>query len=245
MKTAFRVIKNGKQPLISDWRKGEPDEVVQEHVNNGGNWGLLTGVNGLIVLDLDNHKPNQTTGSENLEEYLKKHNLELPPTYQVTTPSGGIHLYFQMPDEYQDKSFHQNINAIPSLDFQYKGRYVVGANSVVDGTAYVVSNRSDMALLPEWLCKLYLKEDKKYNYKRKPNKSAQVLNFMVAGVTEGGRNNWIAQLTGKLLATGADDATVARMVVLANKEFVNPPLDQAELKQTFQSVLKADQRKRQ
>lgn len=245
MNKAFRVIKNGKAPLIDGWRKGESDAIVQDHVNKGGNWGLLCGVDGLIVIDLDNHKPNQKTGSENLNDYIKQHNLELPETYEVTTPSGGIHLYFRMPDEYLEKEFHQNHKAIPNLDFQYQKRYVVGANSVVDGSAYVISKDIEVATLPEWLCKMYLKEDIKYNYKRRPNKSAQVINFMTAGVTEGSRNNWIAQLTGKLLATGASDQAVAKMVMVANEKFVNPPLDPAELKQTFQSVLKADMRKRQ
>lgn len=245
MNKAFRVIKNGKRPLITDWRKGESDEIVQAHVDQGGNWGLLCGIDGLIVIDCDNHKENQKTGSENLDEYVRKHNLDLPVTYTVVTPSGGIHLYYKMPEEYQDKLFHQNINALPSIDFQYKGRYVVGTNSTIDGVAYVPTNRSDVTTLPEWLCKLYLKQEVKNQGKRRPNKSAQVINFMTAGVTEGSRNNWIAQLTGKLLATGASDQAVAKMVMVANEKFVNPPLDPAELKQTFQSVLKADMRKRQ
>lgn len=241
----FRVKKNEKQPLITDWRKGEYDTIVQSWINEGGNIGVLTGdVSGILVVDCDNHKPNQLTGVEHLKQYTKDHEVELPETWSVSTPSGGLHLYYSIPEEWKGKSFHQQIKAIESVDFQHNGRYVVYAGSQIDGNLY--QNVRDVPIVPapEWLLKLYHKPEVKHSHRRKPNKSAQVINFMTNGVSEGGRNIWIAQLTGKLLATGATDEAVAKMVVLANKEFVKPPLDNAELKQTFQSVLRADKRKR-
>lgn len=241
----FRVLKNAKRPLIKDFLKGESDETVQDWINQGGNYGVLTGeVNNIIVLDLDNHKVGQDTGLDNLNKYMLDNQVGLTPTYTVVTASGGLHLYYAIPEEFKGKRFHQNINKLPSIDFQHNGRYVVGANSVVDDNGYRIERDIPIVEAPEWVMKLYLNENSANGRKgnRTPNKTAQTLNFMVAGVSEGSRNQWIAQLTGKLLATGAELNTVAHMVKLANDNFVKPPLDQAELKQTFQSMVRKDKR---
>lgn len=241
----FRVQKNGKRPVIKDFLKGEPPELVQAWVNEGGNWGVCTGeINGIIVVDCDNHKPNQTTGLENLLAYVERNKLDLPDTYEVSTASGGLHKYYILPAKYKGKRFHQQIKELPSVDFQTNGRYVVGANSLVDGNAYeVVDPNQSMAVAPEWLCDLYEREAFTHDpKKRRPNKTAQTLDFMVQGISEGGRNIWLAQLTGKLLATGADVTTVIKMVTVANEHFVTPPLPKDEVKTILKSMITKDKR---
>lgn len=240
----FRVLKNAKRPVITDFLKGEPDNIISDWVNEGGNYGVLTGeVNNLVVIDCDNHKENQKTGWENLKEYMARHGVGLPDTFVVTTASGGKHIYFSIPEKYIGKRFHQQIKSIPFVDFQHNGRYVVGTNSVVDGNAYTVTHDWNIAEAPEWIMDLYEREAAPANQKnRRPNKSAQVMNFMVAGCHEGGRNIWLTQLVGKLLATGAELKTVAHMTKIANDNFVQPPLSKDEVSTIFKSVVRKDKR---
>lgn len=240
----FRVLKNGKRPLLTKFLEGEDESVVKEWVDDGGNYGVLTGdKHNLIVLDLDNHKENQATGYENLCTYMEKYELTLPETYTVLTPSGGIHYYFTIPDEFKGKKFSQNISQLSSVDFQHDGRYVVGTGSKINDNLYQLITDVPMEPAPEWLLSIFLRESTGYkNGERRPNKTAQTLNFMVTGVSEGGRNIWLTQLTGKLLATGAEVKTVAHMVKLANENFVNPPVDKKELQTIFKSVLAKEKR---
>jgi hypothetical protein len=63
------------------------------------NAAIACGPSGLIVIDCDQPKVpgGEPTGAANLAELANRHGQSLPPTYTVSTPSGGTHLYFQAP----------------------------------------------------------------------------------------------------------------------------------------------------
>ncbi len=50
---------------------------------------------GLVVLDIDQHGPD---GEESLKIFLDKYHINLPETLTVTTPTGGRHIYFRVPE---------------------------------------------------------------------------------------------------------------------------------------------------
>src|SRR4051794_7988719 len=74
------------------------------------NIGLATGPSGLLVVDLDTAKPGQTPpadwdmpgvqdGQDVLAVLADRQNAPVPgDTFTVSTPSGGLHLYYRAPE---------------------------------------------------------------------------------------------------------------------------------------------------
>ena len=240
---ALRIKKNSKAPLVSGAFNGEDENIVRDWIKEGGNWGFLTGsLNGAIVIDIDNH--NGVDGAKNLDNFCEAYGIELPDTKTVITPSGGMHLYFKLHESYNDTQFIQNHKEVEGVDFQATGRYVLGWGSQIDGVKYQVISDVEMATLPtKWLEMFTDKTIQKKNKKRKRLWTANLLGDIIAGSDEGGRNNWITQMIGKLFATGLEHEEVWVWSQYVNQIGCNPPLDSTELKRTYDSVKKREERR--
>src|SRR5450756_2063568 len=108
------------------------------------NVGIRVGPeSGLFVLDVDNKGGKD--GSAELATVERKYGL-MPATYTVKTASGGLHYYFNFPDELRGKDLKKAIAG--GLDLKYNG-YVVAPPSTVEGAAYAVVNGS-LSVLAEW-----------------------------------------------------------------------------------------------
>lgn len=72
----------------------------------------------------------------------------LPATYQVQTPSGGLHIYFK-----GEIATSAQTKLGTGIDTRGEGGYIVlsGSKLDTDELPYVVTNRVDMAPLPHWL----------------------------------------------------------------------------------------------
>lgn len=124
----LRLKKNGKAPLVAGSFNGEDKGEVKKWVGDGGNYGILTGkLSGIAVIDIDTH--NGVSGADNLNEFCEKYDIELPDTKTVMTPSGGLHLYYKLPEKYNETQFIQNHKELEGVDFQTHGRYIVGWGS--------------------------------------------------------------------------------------------------------------------
>ncbi|MDH6363274.1 hypothetical protein M2139_000306 [Enterococcus sp. PF1-24] len=77
------------------------------------------------------------------------------------------------------------------------------------------------------------------NVTRYRNTTTELLESLVLGCDEGGRNNHIAKITGQLLSRAVDVGAVFELVEFANSHF-NPPLEQKELEATFYSIAKRE-----
>lgn len=98
------------------------------------NVAIATGGDGTDVLDVDvaHGKPGYASPHAAIRAGL------VPlPMGRVSTPSGGIHLYY--------RGDAQRSGSLPShgLDFRATGGYVVAAPSQVDGRRYVVASAWD------------------------------------------------------------------------------------------------------
>ncbi|UIE13732.1 hypothetical protein [Enterococcus phage EFap02] len=239
----LRLRKNGKAPLVAGAFNGEDENIVRDWIKEGGNWGYLTGsLNGVVVIDIDNH--NGVDGAGNLKEFCEKYDIELPDTKTVITPSGGLHMYYKLPEKYNDVQFIQNHKELQGVDFQCTGRFVVGWGSTIDGVKYEVIDNSPIADLPaKWFELFTDKTILKKNKKRKRLWTANLLGDIIAGSDEGGRNNWLAQMTGKLFATGLEHSEVEVWVQYVNQMGCNPPLPKDEVMRTFESVKKREIRR--
>lgn len=239
----LRLKKNGKAPFKAGSFDGEDKKVVSDWLKQGGNYGILTGaISGIAVIDIDNH--NGVDGAKNLDNFCEAYGIELPDTKTVITPSGGMHLYFKLHESYNDTQFIQNHKELEGVDFQTHGRYVVGWGSQIDGVKYQVINDVEMAYLPtKWLEMFTDKTIQKKNKKRERKWTANLLGDIIAGADEGGRNNWVTQMIGKLFATGLEHEEVWVWSQYVNQIGCNPPLDGTELKRTYDSVKKREERR--
>lgn len=239
----LRLKKNGKSPLVAGAFGGESEEVIQQWIREGGNVGTLTGsASGIAVIDIDNH--NGVDGLGNLKNFLEMYDIELPITNVVKTPSGGLHYYFKLDEKYNDTQFIQNHPQLQGVDFQTHGRYVVAPPSKIDGKSYKVIRSVQWGELPDkWLEMFTDKTITKKNKKRERKWTANLLGDIIAGCPEGGRNIWLSQQIGKLFATGLNHDEVKVWAQYVNQIGCNPPLDNDEVMQTYESLRKREIRR--
>lgn len=239
----LRLKKNGKAPLVAGSFNGEDKVEVKKWVAEGGNYGILTGkLSGIAVIDIDTH--NGVSGADNLKEFCEKYDIELPDTKTVMTPSGGLHLYYNLPEKYNDVQFIQNHKELEGVDFQTHGRYIVGWGSTIDGVKYEVIDNSEIAVLPvKWFDIFTDKTIQKKNKKRARKWTANLLGDIIAGCDEGGRNNFLTQIIGKLFATGLEDEEIRVWSLYVNQISLNPPLPEEEVLRTYASVRKRELRR--
>lgn len=239
----LRLKKNGKAPLVAGSFNGEDKAEVKKWVAEGGNYGILTGkLSGIAVIDIDTH--NGVSGADNLKEFCEKYDIELPDTKTVMTPSGGLHLYYNLPEKYNDVQFIQNHKEVEGVDFQTHGRYIVGWGSTIDGVKYEVIDNSPIADLPvRWFDIFTDKTIQKKNKKRARKWTANLLGDIIAGCDEGGRNNFLTQIIGKLFATGLEDEEIRVWSLYVNQISLNPPLPEEEVLRTYASVRKRELRR--
>lgn len=115
----IRVRKAGKQPLDKGWQKGNnfthDDEELRTHLQQGGNYGVCTGHDGLLVIDFDN------------AEFQDQVFNEFPRTFTVLTGSGGKHLYFKTDETTSSKITDTKGETL--ADLQGEGKQVIGPGS--------------------------------------------------------------------------------------------------------------------
>ena len=127
--------------------------------------GLATGPSGLCVLDLDIAKPGDEIpgqwaaldvrcGEDVLAVLSEQAGQPLPcETLTVRTPSGGLHLYFQVPgDATLRTTAGERGNGLGwKVDTRAWGGYVVGPGTVTRDGRYALLHDEPIAVLPGWL----------------------------------------------------------------------------------------------
>lgn len=245
-KAGFKMIRlheNAKQPVQS-WDVGEPTDVLERH---NGNFGVLTGESGLVVLDIDTHGENAMLGYESLATMNQTYDSPLPETYTVTTPSGGTHYYFKLPEYAKGWVFDKQVKGYPSVDFQNGKTYVVGVGSSIDGVAYNHSagDFNNIPEAPEWLLRIYKKVQKNYRPADGMTHTGQFLHDILQGAGEGGRNVWMTQVCGRLFRSGISFKEVKQWFYLINQIGCRPQLSKSEMEQIYKNILRSEQRNRE
>lgn len=100
----------------------------------------------LAILDIDkNDKKDGFQGLKEIMAYEKQDTL--PPTLVCKTPSGGLHLYFELADGIPNKA-----NALgPGLDTWHSGHYVILPPSNHVKGIYEWGSTQPVVAFPEWL----------------------------------------------------------------------------------------------
>lgn len=234
---------NGKIPIIPSWptQASTNYQTIRswwtEHPS--ANVGILCGRrSGLLVLDIDPRNGGETSFDELVTELGP-----LPPTPEVMTGGGGRHLYFKYPE-------NRNIpKAKPRAGVDIQGNFsqIVSPPSrhPQTGRLYVweESSRPDqipLAELPEkWLNFLSSRQDGP----RTTTPPSEWRSLVREGVAEGGRNDAVARLGGHLISKKIDPFVVSELLLAWNRTRNTPPLPDAEVIRTVDSICAAELRK--
>jgi hypothetical protein len=181
------------------------------------NIGLRTG-DGLVVLDVDDHRPPE--------------GLPLTPTVE----SGkGVHLYFTTWEPVGNA-----VALVPGVDLRGERGYVVAPPSRhVSGSRYQwrVTLAVPLAALPPWVLKKMaeprthaLREQRHNNTDPTPDSADSV-------IPEGRRNDTLWRLGRKLRFKGWSPESIATKLHKVNREQCRPPLDVAEVEHMIRHIL--------
>ena len=152
-----------KPPVIDRWEtraSTDPDQITRWWRHIPHTIGIATGPSGLVVVDLDTPKlgepvPDQWatlgigSGAGVLRALARQHDTTVTPTYAVTTPSGGWHLYYTAPPGAQLRNTHTTIGW--KIDTRAHGGYVVAPSCPVPPGGYELVDDRDPVELPGWL----------------------------------------------------------------------------------------------
>ncbi len=164
----FPCRPGNKRPAVDRWEQraiADPERVAAHWPGERHNVGIACGPSQLVVVDLDTAEhgrelpaewavgPGITDGQGVLAVLAHQDGQQLPDTYTVRTPSGGLHLYFAAGE--RGGELRNSAGRIgPMIDVRGRGGYVVAAGSVVGGRGYEIERDAPVALLPEWLAAL-------------------------------------------------------------------------------------------
>ena len=209
---------NKKQ--IHTWDKGKKFR--------GANIGIPTGERaGFVVIDLD--VTDEVDGVKAFRDLCSDLDIDLPETYQVSTPSGGQHLYFCTRSA---KSIRNSAKKLgPGIDVRGEGGYVVGEGSKIKGKRYkcIDGALEDIAALPKNL-RLAI-QDAKSSKTRRTGSSKKG-----PKIVEGERNEKLFQKACGLFREGYDLDLTLNLIRTFNQSICNPPLDAKEMLGIVQSA---------
>lgn len=249
-----------KRPLIKKWTENASCDLalVEQWANHGfkwANWGVLCGQSsGLIVIDLDKAKTeNEIDGDIGLPQ-LEAELGKLPKTITQTTPSGGRHYFFKAPTDRVIKvekgiRFFEGI----AIDVLSEGRQVLISPSRRDDGDYEWIHSpwdTPLAELPQaWIERLSRKRHtsstKKDNVITLSPLSTDKFE-LPDEIGNGERNDTLFKYACSLLAKGESHDRVRELVLKADLERGNPPMqddhqDYQELLNTIESAIKTDE----
>ena len=128
--------------------------VIEEKWPASANIGVGCRASGIIGLDLDRHAGGPD-GIASFARLCAGRGQQLPVTFTVATPSGGLHLYFRVP---LGTVIGSPIGWLPGVDVRGPGRrsggYLAGPGSVTAAGQYRIARELPVAPLPAWLTEL-------------------------------------------------------------------------------------------
>jgi hypothetical protein len=182
--------------------------------------GMPTGrQSGVAVMDVD-----RLEALEELEPELVE---ELRETLTVHTPSGGLHFYFDHVEGITNRT-----GALPDgIDIRGEGGYVI----VPPSPGYRVEKRAPIRPGPEGLLEK-LREKPATPLRAVAGDVPKVDLDCVGPIPEGGRNNTLTAIGGKLRAYGFEHDEIEATLLKANAERCTPPLEPIEVCRIAASV---------
>jgi hypothetical protein len=196
----------------------------------------------LVVIDID----PRHGGDETFAALEREH--EFPPTWQVLTGAGGMHVYFCCPAGVEIASTTAESNPLlgPGLDVRARGGYVVAPPSRhINGRAYCWSvdfHPADVPLAeaPAWLiAKLLTPADD-----RGAATPPEVWERLVGDTIREYADAAAASVAGHLLRRWVDPYLAAGLLHAWNQVYVQPPLPDDELRRILDRIARLEDQRR-
>jgi Bifunctional DNA primase/polymerase, N-terminal len=177
------------------------------------NVAVATGAPGPDVVDVDHH--GERGNGFAAFNRIKREGLVTDPQAVVSTPSGGMHLYFAA-----DPERPQGSGSLPKqhIDFRGAGGYVIAPPSHVHGRPYeVVSHQAQAATVDFAAIRRELEPQPAPRQRRQPQRDAERgfdhLPGWVAGLQPGNRNGGLHWAASRAAEAGALDADMSERLV--------------------------------
>lgn len=205
-----------------------------------------------FVLDVDN-KVVGKDGLTSLKNILPKGESLGDPVVVKTKSGNGLHLYYKTTAGIKHK-----IDWLPNVDV-LKNSCVLPPTKALTATGeigeytFVKGTLEDVKEPPEWLLNAILSSQKEadgsfaisYNTTSRTKKyTAILLEEIVQGQDEPGRDAWLTSIIGKFLKFGMNSSEAYELLLVINENFVRPPLPDKDVNKIFKSILKAELNKR-
>lgn len=134
--TLFPVNGKTKKPINPGWRLTPYDCLLVSSSFRHTTYGVLLSEQDLVI-DYDPRRDQLGTQIKDLWNKLRLQSLEELNTLVVETPSGGFHIYFKKPPDFQIIGNH-SLKDYPAIDIKKEGGFVVGADSIGNNGTYTV-----------------------------------------------------------------------------------------------------------
>ena len=197
-----KIIENGKIPAEKEWTTKNNYEYSDPELHkHPGNYGVLTGIGNLIVIDFDN-----------IDAWEQLKNI-LPKTFATKTATKGLpHLYYYCKDTTTKGINNEKGERI--IDIQGDKRQVVCPGSSIDGKYYEIYKDIEIQELPIEK----LEEIKKLNNKKKNNTKT----ILIKGDEQGNRNESLFKAACLYRVNKIDYNTALNLLKTANSNNNNP-----------------------
>jgi replicative DNA helicase len=242
----WRVLPTSlRKPVLKDWENeasGDPDEAracfstpghnPEEGAWRGYNVGIATGPSNLVVVDLDTKNgKNGISSFKALIEELGADYEKVCDTYTVTTPSGGLHLYYESPPGVEIRLSASQLAS--GVDIRAWGGMVVAAGSVIDGAVYAVINNRDPAPLPPLVTERLLALPSSKSRASKAERIPEI-------IPQGERESVLVSLAGSMRRRGASVEAIFAALEVENETRCIPPVSRADLERISNSMGRYD-----
>jgi hypothetical protein len=216
-----KLQERSKRPIETNWTNRPLSLAdIQPWIAKGGNYGVLGGHGGLIIIDCD------------VDELATWVRMKFPATFSGKTGSGKFHFYYLCPEIRKKivlKKNGQHCGEIIS-----SGSQVVGPSSIhPNGGKYVIDNDAPIAKISS--SDLY---DCLSEYIPDTN-IVQSNSFKVPDkIVDGTRDETLYKLSCSLRSKGLSDEAILAAVREENTQKCDPPLPESIVKQKVKSAMK-------
>jgi hypothetical protein len=235
----FPIERGTKNVIIQkDWAKGGatregPD--IFDRFYTGANIGCLT--TGFLVLDFDAHKG----GLETLSELLPL----LPATYVQSTPNGGQHWVYRLPEGVEVANSVELIGK--GTDVRGKNGFILGAGSEFAGKLYEVIREELVAEAPQWLIERAQAAPKKDETAAKvigeldtpaavQSAKDYLANSAHVSIAGSGGNKTLYAVAASVITRGCSTEKTVELLLGDWNERCDPPWSPEELEQTVSNA---------
>lgn len=220
---------SSKTPLNHNGSKGattDKKQIVDWWTNSNhdfANVGVACGKESFFVIDID--MKNNVDGLNSLTQHFgDKIGFDFKTYLSQKTPSGGVHLLFQYPDNAETIS--NSVGILPGVDIRGDGGYIVVAPSAIRNKEgnFIMYRWNDGSLpvspIQDWALDLLMLQKEKQSTGPKVN----VANALYKGFAQGSRDMEIYRLCCSCLAQGYSKE-ITQAIILSVSDKCNPPFD--------------------